>query len=178
MRIKGVIHKNCVTMLVDSGSTHNFLSVQLAKRSGFHPDKNTSFEVLVANGGKSESQGRCDGIQVWLNGTPFVLEFYLLPLSGYDSVLSAQWLMTLGPILWDFSKLLMSFQWKGREITLTGLAPPANKLIEWSKMTKKMWKRRRNPPSNICCRTGCRTETRSSAGPAYAAATTRFSGAV
>jgi hypothetical protein len=101
-------------MLVDSRSMHNFLSADLASRLGIQPDQNTSFEVLVANGEKLVSHGKCVGIHVWLNGTLFVLEFYLFPLGGYDSVLGAQWLRTLGPILWDFSKLLMSF-FNGRD---------------------------------------------------------------
>lgn len=141
MRIKGVIQKNRIIMLVDSGSTHNFLSVDVASQLGLHPDKNTSFEVLVANGEKLISQGKCSNVQVWLNGTLFLLEFYLLSLGGYDSVLGAQWLRTLGPILWDFSKLMMSFQWMGSELTLTGLVEPANQLIEGFAMTKHIKKR-------------------------------------
>jgi hypothetical protein len=32
-----------------------------------------------------------------------------LPLAGYGVVLDTQWLATLGPILWDFGRLTLSF---------------------------------------------------------------------
>jgi hypothetical protein len=140
MRIKGMIMKTCITLLADTGSTHNFLSVELANRLGLKPDRHTEFEVLVANGEKLSSKGKCSAVQVWFQNTRFTIEFYLLNLSGYDAVLGAQWLRTLGPILWDFSKLYMSFQWQGQEVTLKGLASPQDKLLEASKMLKQLRK--------------------------------------
>lgn len=41
---------------------------------------------------------------------PITVDLYPLPLEGCDAVLGAQWLRTLGPIVWDFSKLHMKFQ--------------------------------------------------------------------
>jgi hypothetical protein len=46
---------------------------------------------------------------VKLQQLSFSTNFYILPLGGCDMVLGAQWLRTLGPILWDFSKLSMVF---------------------------------------------------------------------
>ena len=46
------------------------------------------------------------------------IDFYLLPLEGYEVVLGAQWLRTLEMIEWDFSKLLMRFQYGGKRISL------------------------------------------------------------
>ena len=40
---------------------------------------------------------------------------------GCDVVLGIQWLITLGPILWDFKELTMQFNWQGSSITWTGL---------------------------------------------------------
>jgi hypothetical protein len=80
---------------------------------GLELDRHTEFEVLVANGEKLSSKGKCSEVQVWLQNIRFTVEFYLFNLSGYDAVLGAQWLRTLGLILWNFSKLYMSFQWQG-----------------------------------------------------------------
>jgi hypothetical protein len=129
MKLKGSINEIQITMLVDTGSTHNFLSIELAQKLGLTPDKDFKFEVLVANGEKLVSQGKCRSVQVWLQRTSFTFEIFLLPLRGYDLVLGAQWLRTLGPILWDFSKLVMSFQWKGKQVSLTGATSPQNKLV-------------------------------------------------
>lgn len=42
-------------------------------------------------------------------------------LGGCDVVLGVSWLSTLGPILWDFLKLNISFDYNGRAILLHGL---------------------------------------------------------
>jgi hypothetical protein len=141
MKVKGSINEIQITMLVDTGSTHNFLSIKLAKKLGLALDKDFKFEVLVANGEKSVSQRKCHSVQVWLQGTSFILEIFLLPLRGYDSVfLGAQWLRTLGPILRDFSKLGISFQWKGKQVSLRGATSPQNMLVGGVKMEKQIRK--------------------------------------
>lgn len=124
MRISGTIRKARVILLADTGSTHNFLNTKLAEKLGLVPDKYTAFEVIVANGERLLSKGKCSAVPVFLEGTCFILEFFLIDLQEYDSVLGAQWLKTLGPILWDFASLLMSFKWQGRRVTLTGINGP------------------------------------------------------
>ena len=50
-------------------------------------------------------------------------------------VLGAQWLRTLGMIEWDFSKLLMRFQYGGKRISLQGMSNP-HKQIDENKVGK------------------------------------------
>jgi hypothetical protein len=103
---------------------HNFLNITLATRLGLILKKNARFTLLVANGEKVSNMGKCHNIQVWLQGTLFVLEFYLIPLVDYDVVLGAQELRTLGPIIWDFSKLHMRFIFKNTRVCLLDMASP------------------------------------------------------
>ena len=44
----------------------------------------------------------------------------MIPLKGYDMVLGVQWLIILGPILWDFQQLTMHFVWHDKEIIWKG----------------------------------------------------------
>jgi hypothetical protein len=44
-----------------------------------------------------------------MQGLVFRTDLFILPLAGCDVVLGIQWLRTLGPILWDFTKLQMEF---------------------------------------------------------------------
>jgi hypothetical protein len=44
-----------------------------------------------------------------IDGKSFTTNFFALPLAGYDVVLGTEWLASLGPILWDFGALTMSF---------------------------------------------------------------------
>ena len=48
-------------------------------------------------------------------------DMYVLPLGGYDVVLSIKWFMTLGSILWDFCELWMQFKVDENKYTLKGI---------------------------------------------------------
>lgn len=65
---------------------------------------------MVGNGDQIFSQGYYAELIVQLQGHNITTNFYLLTLKDYDVVLGADWLRTIGPILWDFAKLTMEFQ--------------------------------------------------------------------
>ncbi|KAK0572903.1 hypothetical protein LWI29_000220 [Acer saccharum] len=98
MRVRGNIGCISTIVLVDSGSTHNFISEVLAKKVGLQPVQGGQFEVMVASSECLSSQGKCKCVTLLLQGIPVSIDFYLLPLEGYDIVLGTQWLRTLGPI--------------------------------------------------------------------------------
>lgn len=51
-------------------------------------------------------------------------------------VLGVQWLITLGPILWDFSNLRMEFSLNGNKHILRGVTKTDCKLIKSSSLNK------------------------------------------
>ena len=59
-------------------------------------------------------------------------DFIFIPLSGCDVVLGVQWLITLGPILWNFKKLTIQVQWQRVTIIWKGQQPGQ---VSW--MSKK-----------------------------------------
>jgi hypothetical protein len=83
--------------------------------------KQDGIMVQIANGQEMRSPGRSQGVEVKVQGTVFRTELFILPLAGCDVVLGIQWLMTLGPIVWDFTKLQMEFQYEGKNCMLQGL---------------------------------------------------------
>lgn len=54
-------------------------------------------------------------------GSSYPIELHVIPLNGFDFVLGAQWLMTLGPIWWAFTTLTMTFDKRHQWVTLHGL---------------------------------------------------------
>jgi len=109
MRFPGRFGNYQIMTLMDTRSTHNFLNSRLAKRHGLKPTQGARLLVTVANGEKLECCGICMGVRVMLQGEPFTVDFFLLQLEGCDAVLETQWLSKLGPVWWDFAKLLMKF---------------------------------------------------------------------
>lgn len=142
MKVEGNMGKHRVVVLVDSGSTHNFVSERLAHKLGLQSKSKGKFEVVVANGEKVASGGKCQGVRVLLQGVPIIVDFYILPLEGYDVVLGAQWLRTLGPILWDFSKMLMIFKLEEKKVELRSMTTPTDKIVDENEFKKELKKRK------------------------------------
>lgn len=59
-----------------------------------------------------------------------------------EVVLDAPWLRLLGPIWWDFAKLLMRFKWKNREVELRGVKLPVHRLVEDKDMGREVKRRK------------------------------------
>ena len=120
MKVKGFIKKQPVMILIDSGSTNNFLDSTLARRLKQKIEQASTFDVKVADGRSLTSPGKCEGIKIILPNYELITDLFLLPLDGCDVVLGAQWLRTLGDIIWNFSQLTMRFQDQGKEVCIRG----------------------------------------------------------
>ena len=76
---------------------------------------------MVANGGTLPCKGKCGNVLISMGDYNLRSDMFALPLGGCDVVLGAQWLRTLGPILWDFVELWMQFSINDTKHTLRGL---------------------------------------------------------
>ena len=150
MRVKGALGRYTVIVLVDSGSTHNFLQEEVANKIGLLPDKLGQLDVRGASGEKLSSPRKCYGVQLRLQGIPIVADFYILQLEGYKVVVGAQWLQTLGPILWDFRKLQMQFSLEGKFVCLSSLSSPTHKFFNEISMQKESRRKTENYSSTTC----------------------------
>jgi len=101
------IKNHDLTVLIDSGSTYNFISERIANWLQLPVIPTKPFNVKVENGNPLKCQGRFENIQVLLQGIPFFLTLYALPLCGLDLVLGVQWLEQLGTMAYDCKKMTM-----------------------------------------------------------------------
>lgn len=83
MRISTKIGTYELIVLIDSGSTHNFINEKVAKMLQLPVVLTRPFNVKVANGALLKCQGRFENVQVLLQGSLFTLTLYLLPLIGW-----------------------------------------------------------------------------------------------
>lgn len=97
-----------VTVLIDTGSTHNILQPMIAQHL-----------KLPTNGSKFSSSGICSQVPITLQNHTFTIPFHLIPIEGADVILGMEWLRTLGLLLADFSIPKLSFTYQNNEITLT-----------------------------------------------------------
>jgi hypothetical protein len=90
---------NAFIALLDSGSTHNFISESVAQRTGLPLQHRPRLTATVANGDRVSCVGVIRQAAITIHSDNFLVDLFVMPLAGYDMVLDTQWLATLGPIL-------------------------------------------------------------------------------
>ena len=137
MRVTVFIKKRPLHILIDSGSTHNFLDTNMAKKLGCKIEDIGPMRVDVANGSSLACVSACKELSWSLQGTKFITDVLLLPLGNCDMVLGVQWLETLGEIKWDFKQLRMEFSVQGKRHVLRGNSSTAElKTISGKELSK------------------------------------------
>jgi hypothetical protein len=61
--------------------------------------------------------------------TEFNTDLFVMPLAGYDLVLRTQWMVSLGPIVWDFTARTLSFTYHDKAICRSDVAAPREPLV-------------------------------------------------
>jgi hypothetical protein len=61
---KDISKKKKVIVLIDSGSTHNFIHYKLAKALNFFVYPTLEFQVMIVDGGTINSLGKCNKINI------------------------------------------------------------------------------------------------------------------
>jgi len=106
----GYIKKQKVVILVDSGSTHNFINKRVAEKLNCFPYSVKNFQVMIANGGSINCGGKCHNVKVNIRDYNLTTTMYVIPIGGVNVVLGVQWLETLGNITMNFKQHFMRFK--------------------------------------------------------------------
>ncbi|GJW21473.1 retrotransposable element Tf2 [Tanacetum coccineum] len=151
MRVIGHFGRQRIHILIDSGSTHNFLDVYMAKKLGCKITEIDPLQVSVADGNKITSRSMCKNFSWMINGEKFSTDVMLLPLGGCEMVLGVQWLAALGDIIWNFTSLTMQFQHEGKHVALRGTTKSPMQWLSGRQLTKHVTKKAANLSSMSLC---------------------------
>jgi hypothetical protein len=122
MQVKVDIGTASLVALLDTGSTHNFIGEDAARRTGLPVQPRPRLTATVANGERVLCPGVIRGAPISIAGEEFAVDLFVMPLAGYDLVLGTQWMVTLGKIEWDFQSRTMAFARQGRTVCWTDVA--------------------------------------------------------
>ncbi|GFS38385.1 hypothetical protein Acr_00g0057160 [Actinidia rufa] len=81
IRVLGKLQNHEVTVLIDGGSTHNFIDQNVVSKFGLHVVQDKTFQVMVANREKIDCAGQCFSSHLGCAGSPHHRRF-LCPTSG------------------------------------------------------------------------------------------------
>jgi hypothetical protein len=112
MKLEVGLGSASLVALLDSGSTHNFISEAAARRTGLPLQHRPRLTAMVANGERVACVGVIRGAPLTIGGASFHV------------VLATRWLVVLGPIMWDFGNRAVSFTYQGRTFCWQGLPSP------------------------------------------------------
>ena len=102
LKIEGHIKKKKVIVLIDSGSTHNFIHCKIAKELNYFLYPAPECQVMVASGGTINYSGKCHKIKLSMGEYLLNSPMLSIPMGGVDVVLGVQWLQSLGTITFNF----------------------------------------------------------------------------
>ncbi|KAI4321268.1 hypothetical protein MLD38_034667 [Melastoma candidum] len=120
MKLKGSFKKKRLNILVDSGSTHNFLDLGMIKGMNLNMVTVPPVKVTVADGRCLVCRSMLRHFTWEMQGQLFTADFYVITLGGCEVILGVKWLATLGDIVWNFQISVMKFCWDGMEVILQG----------------------------------------------------------
>ncbi|KAL5578650.1 hypothetical protein UlMin_011092 [Ulmus minor] len=120
MKLKGTIGEQEVVVLIDSGATHNFISLDLVNRMQIPIVKTGAYGVTMGTGAAVKGEGLCRGVTIHLQGLDIVEEFLPLRLGSSDAILGVQWLETLGMTHTNWKTQVMKFMLGNESVTLRG----------------------------------------------------------
>ncbi|MCH83985.1 Ty3/gypsy retrotransposon protein, partial [Trifolium medium] len=129
MKICGSHNQKTLQILLDSGSTHNFLDLEVAKKLGCKLEPVPPMIVTAGGGNKLHAPFVCRNFSCQIQQTTFVADVVVLPLGCYDLILGIPFLKSLGPILWDFNALQMEFKFNGKRFVLRGAKQNSIKVV-------------------------------------------------
>nr|TKS09199.1 hypothetical protein D5086_0000096030 [Populus alba] len=135
MKVNGKMDKTTVCILIDSGSTHNFLNTTIVNKLQFQLTPIKPMTVQAANGDKMVCKFMCKGLRWKMQGISFQADVFIIDLSNCEMVLGIQWLSLLGDILCNYKHLWMSFDWQGQRVLLKGENPPKFQTIELKQLS-------------------------------------------
>ncbi|KAL5542906.1 hypothetical protein UlMin_010616 [Ulmus minor] len=109
MKLKGTIGEQEVVVLIDSGATHNFISLDLVSKIQIPIVKTGAYGVTMGTG----AAVRGEGLYI-------VDEFLPLGLGSSEAILGVQWLETLGMTRTNWKTQVMKFMLGNESVTLRG----------------------------------------------------------
>ncbi|MCH79495.1 hypothetical protein A2U01_0000245, partial [Trifolium medium] len=136
IRVVGRVEPHTIHVLVDGGSTLNFIQSQVARKLGLAHSPSPTLKVIVGNGEELLSNHVCKGVPIEIQGHKFEVDLYTLALSGPDVVLGTPWLKTLGPVLMDYGTLTMKFTHAQQPVELKGEQGPITSSISYHQLKR------------------------------------------
>lgn len=118
LEFHGFLGASEVFILVDTGSTHNFVHPSIVEKVKLPLTSIRPFRVYVGNGHSLICSYMCARAELRIQGHSSLLDLYVLPVYGQDVILGMSWLRSLHRVTSDYDAGTVEFMCKGRPVCL------------------------------------------------------------
>jgi hypothetical protein len=129
MRICATVGDQIMILLVDSGSSHSFVSKAFAEQANCTLSEAKLVSVKVANDQLMQSRAQVLGLQWTYEGHTFSDDMRLLDIGAYDAILGMDCLDSCSPMYFHWARKVLRVTHQGENVILQGIiSPPQQKL--------------------------------------------------
>ncbi|XP_042059584.1 uncharacterized protein LOC121804108 [Salvia splendens] len=121
--VVGNIAETTTSILIDTGSTHDFLHPRVASQLHLPLTPIRPFRVYVGNGASLVCSYIARRIKLSIQGVDFLIDLHVMEIHGPDIVLGMDWLESLGKVSADFVGKTLEFSKNGGRVMLRGVQP-------------------------------------------------------
>jgi len=136
IRFTGLIQCHKIQILIDGGSSDNFIQPRVTKILHLPIYQTPRLKVMVGNGEKLECGGEVQNIPIQIQGHSLYISVYVLPIAAAELVLGSQWLATLDTHLMNYKELFLTFYINEELITLHGETSNLPNLAQFHQLTR------------------------------------------
>ncbi|GJY31067.1 ty3-gypsy retrotransposon protein [Tanacetum coccineum] len=109
LQLWGKISKGDVHVLIDNGSTHNFICPDVVEKMCLPIKSTKAFKLYIGSRESLLCKSVCLSVTLHMKGMVMEVDLYVLPMQGLDVVLGIQWLQNLGKVTHDYAHQTMEF---------------------------------------------------------------------
>ncbi|KAD4585314.1 hypothetical protein E3N88_22915 [Mikania micrantha] len=134
LQFEGTLHTIPISLMVDSGATHNFISRRLVVALGLPVSSFAGIHITLGDGYSIFVTEQCLQIPVSIGSFQFLLDVLVFDTGNLDLILGMAWLASLGEVVHNWHHSWMQFQIAGKEVRLQGVSHNQSKsaaLQQW-----------------------------------------------
>jgi hypothetical protein len=130
IKIRALLKNKVMLILLDSGSSHSFISSALLAKVGIKLVPMPPKVVKVANGDSLIANFYVPQLEWWTQGHAMNTNMMVLDLDVYDAILGYDWLKSHSPMNCHWANRTVTFKDKGKDISIQGVQSPLLELKE------------------------------------------------
>jgi hypothetical protein len=124
IKIQSLVQNKVMLILIDSGSSHSFVSSQFVEIAGLSTTSINPKRVQLPNGQMLISDKMVPKLEWWCQGHTMTVDMRVLNMGAYDAILGYDWLKHHSPMKCHWVDRTIELWDLGRQIKLQGVKPP------------------------------------------------------